>query len=251
MTTNQPSSRYIVSLCDLKSSFQTPPMISMKDHFYQCWLCVYGPVFWLLYMMTTSLELHWRHETLEKNTIMVFSFCDDLQKKGDDSMLITPPDLHTLKFNSDDSPSPSEDDDDTQSIQSNKTFKSTLKTRFQNLKLKQQSLNEAMKRSLLRKSSKSTLSDSTDDDYQDLISKKHPLSLEHHISLSDSLLKSINKKGKQPLMAATLSRNQCNEDLYVNSNRPLVSDGCIKGGEKHPAPFPYRRKTSPEITKLS
>lgn len=283
MARNQPSSRYVITFCDLKTLFHTPPMISMKDHIYQCWLCFYEPVFWLLYMITIRLELHRRQNTINEVSNLVFSLCEDLQKKGDDQII----DNTAVDFNSDDSayspnaPSTpitisdnnSDEDDDRNSIQSNRSFKSTLKTRFQNFKLRQQSLNEAMKRSLLRKSSKSSmsqvssssspsLSPSTATDVRSNISKfsfsapptppicisslnddrirksVHPLDCQ--VSYSDSLLKPINKKGKQPPIAVPSSSNQANEDHYFNCGR--VSD--LKGDSPT---LPFRRKTSPEI----
>ncbi|SAM07352.1 hypothetical protein [Absidia glauca] len=283
MTRNQSFSRYAITFCDLKTFFQTPPMISMKDHVYQCWLCFYGPLFWLIYMMTTRLELYRRQNTISEVNDLVFSLCEDIQKKNDDQTI----DNTATDFNSDDSAySPntsstpitisdnnSDEDDDTNSIQSNRSFKSTLKTRFQNFKLKQQSLNEAMKRSLLRKSSKSSMSQVssspsssspslTPTDIRsngskfsfsapptppicisslndDRIRKSvHPL--DRQVSYSDSLLKPINKKGKQPPIVVPPLSNRANEDHYFNCSR--VSD--LKG--ESPT-LPYRRKTSPEI----
>ncbi|CAO3594792.1 unnamed protein product [Absidia cylindrospora] len=310
---------YILSLRNFKSICQIPPWISMETKLYDCWLCFYEPVFWIMYLLSNMLQSYKRQQqpTID---VMTFSPTDDDESVGRSMPVITESiSAHSNSATIEDvtiNTSEEEEEDEAQSIRSNKSFKHTLKGHFQMIRQKQQSLNEIMKRSILRKSSKSSLLQSSNQDYNSTIIMKpsistsstsstssssssssssslsssnfsfastsppspivflsspsyfvgqdqshsdktrpmHPLALERRPSISDSLLKSINKKRKQPatITTVTSSSNQYSNH-YLNIDARKESSPYLDPTSSHlyKPSLPSRRKTSPEFLSLS
>ncbi|KAI8099865.1 uncharacterized protein BX664DRAFT_29273 [Halteromyces radiatus] len=315
------SSRVMISSYDLLSSCQ--PWLSVKSNLYECWLCVYEPIFWLVYSIFCSMEAH--HKYQKNQAIidtMVYTYEEEERERHDywlannnssdsNESNNTNTTTTTTMITTTDTPT-SSDDDYSASIRSTKSFKHTIKGHFQTFRQKQQTLNQAMKRSLLRKASKTSLppaielphdieikpSKSTCStassppsllssplsssptsmhefsfDHQQCNNNKpkqvHPLALEARTSLSDSLLKSLNKKRKQPSLPLppppppiTIVSSSSNQSNNVNFNHHYLSKESSSSFSPYfdsssstlltpPPAFYHRRKTAPEIVSLS
>ncbi|KAG0165559.1 hypothetical protein DFQ28_008449 [Apophysomyces sp. BC1034] len=251
---------------------------ALKKYLYQCWLHVYGPLFWI----TTAFFCMKPSQDYDKlKALEALSFSDD------------PNDYYPLWYNnpsdsetSDESVSPStpikDDPESTPGIAALKApslFKRTIKDHFQSIKQKQHSLNEVMKRPFRKHShpaksgsnsppasptpsiSSSSSSSSSGTTTPCRQRRLFPQSEVRRSSVSDALLKSLSLRSKPQRSAETwtLSPHSNNNKSYFDSpfvTEPESWEG-VTGGhsltDKLAIPLPpitpLRRKTAPDIMK--
>lgn len=160
-TSSQPSTSALSLspwLCHFYSLCQAPPWTCVKESLYECWMCFYGPVFWVMYMFACSMDLHRARRQSFVDGMTFVPSEDNLHTSRHDK---SPKAVGVAYSNSSSHAKPhwtrkikSSTDDDLRSIRSSKSFRRTLKFHLRTIRQKQQSLNDVMRRSLLRRASK-------------------------------------------------------------------------------------------------
>ncbi|KAI8340544.1 hypothetical protein BC941DRAFT_467715 [Chlamydoabsidia padenii] len=154
----------------------------MKESLYECWMCFYGPVFWIMYMFACTYELH---KTQQQSLVDDMTFTTSENDVHDGRSLNTNPSSRQSIFNSAINAKTHLPNDDLRSIRSSKSFRRTLKIHLRTIRQKQQSLNDVMRRSLLRRASKISLVPLYDSDRRSIAGIKPSTSLPTP-NLSDS-----------------------------------------------------------------